>query len=795
MRHQALPRIVSLSLGLAAFSPADELPLDSTSGDWTALAGGIPGLNIEPYRIAWDLHGNLWAMGRFRNAGSAVLPGFGRMDSLHHWGLPERASWDALWRTMPVYAGLDPRLNDLACDSGGTVWIAGSRFDGHTDWPILISFDGTTWKDESSDSFCGHVPSDCYVENVRARDAGNPVISATYLAKNSTKKVVQLARRVAGSWKEIPIPSSADVSTMQILGGDSLVIGGIGAWIWDGTNWSRMGMDSTQAATLAHSRPFPLSDGTILLYSQTSTTFSAVGVAGKFARWNGHAWSAIEQTGMNFDATEIIGVANDAAGNLLVAARTKPQHEMDSTFSMVLRLTGNGWDTLGRTRRTLHEWITTLASGPGERLAVGGSFFMVDSTLSWNLAARNRNGWMVLDSGFAGPVYTVAADRDGGIVVGGDFQGVQGRHIPYIARWNGTRWDPLGMGAGVPVRALTAHPDGGVVAAGLFQTTGSDTGQQVARWNGTSWTGFGVGFKAPASDYMIEQIYALAVDSGRGIWVGGFILGNPMLWDGSTWGSAFRVTNLSQEIFGIAVDPHGWTRLVGSEYTLDGWSPRIWTLTRPSSGELVSPFPSSVTWSVNGVVALGDSLFAYPGDFGSGPLAIEDHGVWIVHGGSIQGAARGVLGDATGNLFLTGGMTSSTSGAALPVLRWDGHRMVYFTGLTGAGSQVASDLEGRPVVVGTLSGSNGASVFRLNNARPVGIASGLPRPAETAFRQVGRNLVTTRSGRLDILAPTGKTRWSGVVHQGFSTGAIDLLPGMHLVRMGSQTVHLLVLPR
>jgi hypothetical protein len=417
------------------------------------------------------------------------------------------------------------------------------------------------------------------------------------------------------------------------------------------------------------------------------------------------------------------------------------------------------------------------------RLALCGDFNSTGTVPALNLAIRDANGWHATDSGFAGVVNTIAYDRAGGLVVAGWFTGLAGKKLRNIARWDGTSWSPLADGLDGFVYGLAALPDGGMVATGEFQVAGKELVNYIARWDGSKWTGIGTGLSKSGG--------AVAVDSLGGIWSGAANKSPLVRWNGRNWFTAFNESS-DYLPFDIAVSKDNSVRALyganGSSVasTVLVASPDAMATIRTPNNKA----PASVT--MTDVAFVTDSVFAYAGRFNTSkwPLAIESGSQFTYPDLPFEGSGTAVAADSKGTVFLGGELKHSSR--PFSVMRWKDSLATKILGLDGAPKTMITDAEGRLVVAGSVYNATGGSVFVLRNpqASPVGSRQ-IPSSRE-ALRQVGRDLVATKGGFLEILRPNGHVEWSGQIPAGFSTARLALSPGLHVARMDASSLRFLV---
>lgn len=770
--------LAATAFGWALFVPSLARGTELVEGQWTPLARGIAGTSTVPTGLAWDRNGSLWACGPdLVQAGTAQLPGIGRFDSATGWSLPGRDSW--LFQD-PIHTLNKVNVRQVALAPEGAIWAIGDSGFVST-VPMVRSFAEGRWKSESGNLGCQNQSFDCPLTRLAFDGNGDPLITGKFSVSKSDTARPGIGRRIGGTWQRIEIPSEALLESVIPLGGDSLAIGGRGVWLWDGTRWSLCGKDSARGSKVRINHLLRLADGSLLALAMRNggtSGFYGWEMENDLARWDGEGWSEFGRSsaGPLRVTPNIIQLKLDAHGNPLVVGNFYRGETEPAAYGLA-RWNGQSWDTLAFSEGKFND-LRSVATDPQGRLALAGNFKGIGDVPAWNIAVGGKGGWRATDSGFAGTIQSVAVDRDGGIVVGGDFSGVQGKAIANIARWDGKSWNALGAGLDSAVFSVAAHPGGGIVASGSFRRSGIDTLRGVARFDGTRW-----GTLAPTSTAPVH----LSFGPDGGLWAARSEGNRVQRWNDTTWAS---VMVYDDDVYSIAVSPDGMARMVGREYA-QKYRPRIWSGSPLTRYVNITPSGFIEDWSVHDVVSLGDSVFAYAGWFcDSCPLVLEDRGTWKRLPSLRYGQAAAVTADVQGRLYAALRFTK-VAGIPYQLLRQTGSQATAFKGLEGDASLVALDSANSAVVVGALSGKNGATIYLLENACSVGVGGSSFRPNPSAFQARGREWITTRAGRLDIFAPNGALVWSGRVEAGFSTRSVPSKPGIHFARLGGQTVRLM----
>ena len=257
---------------------------------------------------------------------------------------------------------------------------------------------------------------------------------------------------------------------------------------------------------------------------------------------------------------------------------------------------------------TFDDDVRVVAAWPGDRVLVGGDFWIVNGEQHSGLVRLlpDGNPDPTFDAQVAGSVLTLAVQLDGRIVIGGNFSQING-----VARENLARLHPDGSldTSFVPaapddyIEQLAVQADGKVLIAGRFDAIGSVTRSYFARLQADG-----------------------AVDGG------------------------FADAQLDGEVNAIAVQPNG-SILIGGEFDTVHGKARAGIVRLTTSGSLDGSFADPmVLGPIDALTLLDDGRVLFTGAFG------EVHGELRPFIARLQanGALDGSFGDANlrGNVTL-----------------------------------------------------------------------------------------------------------------------------------------------
>lgn len=282
--------------------------------------------------------------------------------------------------------------------------------------------------------------------------------------------------------------------------------------------------------------------------------FDAAGgaAANNLATWNGSAWTAAPNGGMDYS---VFALATDAAGTVLYAGGAFDM-TADGTVncSAVAMYDGHTWRGL-----LPWDWSTSGITFPrisallvwNGALIVGGSFAYLDPAVPTSaLAAWDGTAWSPIGGGVDdGPVNALAVFHSS-LVVGGAFNtvgdGVTVRYQTFlnVALWTGSTWMSGGGGVNNAVTSLLTDPVRSVVYfAGIFSGSPSVAVPmpRIAQFDGAVLTPLGAGLTGGGTYYGVTLAAALP-SSGALLYAAGTFTsagGSPVRclakWDGASW--------------------------------------------------------------------------------------------------------------------------------------------------------------------------------------------------------------------------------------------------------------------
>lgn len=317
-----------------------------------------------------------------------------------------------------------------------------------------------------------------------------------------------------------------------------------------------------------------------------------------------------------------------------------------------------------------------------------------DSIASNNYAlARIGGAWQNLGTGFSGPAWITAVDKERGrVYYGGNFATANGVTVNGICYWNGTTFVGMGGTPGVTggtyrVKSIAVAPNGDVWIGGDFTAVGGVTADGLARWNiaTSTWTAFTNGTPG-------DTIEAIAIDKNGLVYIGGTFLN----WDGdadqdnitSYNGTAFvqLSTGANSTVYALAIGLDGTTLYVGGDFT----SPQTRLMTWNGSafaamGGGASSFVTSITVVENGDVYAGGAFVSTPT---TTQIARWNGSSWSALGSGVNDVVRKILSLGNGVILVCGDFTTA-GGSAIS------ERLAYWNG--SAWYQADADLPSTPV--------------------------------------------------------------------------------------------------
>ncbi len=394
------------------------------------------------------------------------------------------ARWDGnRWRTMGN--GFNERVRSLAFYDGDVV--AGGLFDsaglfGDRIYGGLGFWNGETW--ESKAPGFDHAVSALHEHNGDLIAGGwftmAGGVAAARIARWDGVEWHALAHEVSGGVPGVALtPFVRALETYNgdlIAGGRFVTIDGIPAASvarWDGERWQALADGLTQGVYSTQVSVMHEYNGH--LYVAGSFTMAGGQPAAGFARWDGHAWHAVDS-----GATGSIAAITQVESDLVIGAQSPRS---------IMRWNGVEWRPIVPDPNPLY---TLSLLTHGKDLIAGGRFYygavpITFGATRWDGAHWTIIGGTTIATGLPPDVRGMIVYRDE-IVATGSFVGPTGEDASRMARWDGERWRRMEGGlrgsrpGGSPYgQTLTLFGDD-LVVGGSFYTAGDQVSAFVARW-------------------------------------------------------------------------------------------------------------------------------------------------------------------------------------------------------------------------------------------------------------------------------------------------------------------------
>jgi hypothetical protein len=311
-------------------------------------------------------------------------------------------------------------------------------------------------------------------------------------------------------------------------------------------------------------------------------------------------------------------------------------------------------------------------------LYIGGSFTEVGDVLANNIAKWDGSAWSALGSGVgSGEVLSLAVSGSN-VYAGGTFTTAGGSPASYIAKWDGSAWNALGsysrldwyvrgpLPTGVYALAISGND---VYAAGVFRffTPGGTMANFIAKWDGSIWSTLDSGMDYPVSALALlgSDLYA----AGGFATAGNITVNGLAKWDGSAW----NVVGSGVNVGGVGVlAVSGNDLYAGGCFTMKGaiaatniakWDGSNWTT-----------LGSGVNDCVRTLAVSGSNVYVAATDY----VAKWDGNSWSQLGSAVGGGfgnpppAVWGLAASGSNVFAVGTFTTTDSGAANYIAKWNG---------------------------------------------------------------------------------------------------------------------------
>ena len=326
----------------------------ATAQTWTKVGTGTHALNANnaPYAITSDSTGNIYVSGSFTDS---ITPYIG-----HHYV----AKWDGTnWSRLGGYSHIfNSSIRTMAADRWGNIYAAGNVSDttlvslGHK---CVYKWDGTNWSALGSGSHA--LPTGNYtIRHITVDRAGNVYAIGDGFTDANGNYFVE--KWDGTSWDTLGKGSHAlnandIINTLVLDGAGNLYVGGnftdsansahgsLYVAKWDGTNWSKLGVNGINEAGDIAALDF---DGAGNLYASGFFQHS-YGNNQYIAKWNGSNWSKVGQHSASSGiflhyASGIYSMQVDKCGKIYVVSDGYTNPIDSSNNEGILFWDGNNWN-------------------------------------------------------------------------------------------------------------------------------------------------------------------------------------------------------------------------------------------------------------------------------------------------------------------------------------------------------------------------------------------------------------------------------------------------------------------
>ena len=673
-----------------------EVPLDASSVQVTAVAGGAGGSTVASGQVA--ITGSSTA-----SSGTLMLGPGGCC----------QPSWVPTFGEDPgVAGGSSGYVFALAVyddGSGPALYVGGSFTSaGGVAANNLARWDGSSWSALGSG-----VNGSVYSLTIFDDGTGPALYAGGDFKFAGGGAANRIARWNGSNWSALGtgmIDTNDAVRALTVYddgsgpalyaGGEFTAAGGVAAnriARWDGSSWSALGGGMSGSSDFVYSLAVFDDGGGPGLYAGGFFA-SAGGVAANLiARWDGSSWSALG-TGLSFvsafPAVYALTVFDGGGGPALYAGG-RFTTAGGTSASRMAKWDGTSWSALGTgvssgSIFTFVDALVVFDAGSGPALHAGGSFTTAGDVSAKKIARWNGSAWSALGSGMDGSVYALTELDDGGgpaLYAGGTFTSAGGVMVDRIARWDGTSWSALGSGMDGTVLALTVFDDGSgpaLYAGGAFTTAGGLVANHIARWDGSSWLALGSGTSG-----LVQALTVFDDGSGPCLYAGGTFataggvaVNHIARWDGSSWSALAGGMDNSVSALAAFDDGSGAALHAGGTFAMAGAVAASHIARWDGSGW--SALGSGVNSSVQALTDFDDgsgpALYAGGGFTSAGGttanrIAKWDGSSWSAVGSGLNNDAEALTAFDDGNgpaLYAGGAFTSAGGVAANRIARWDG---------------------------------------------------------------------------------------------------------------------------
>ena len=326
----------------------------------------------------------------------------------------------------------------------------------------------------------------------------------------------------------------------NLYAGLGLSVGDGEVWKWDGSDWTKIGGDSTNNGWTNYAEQIWTMD------YFGGKLYAGIGSSANDAEvweWNGSTWNKIggdsANSGWTTNYEMVASLSNDGtnlyAGLGLTAGDGEVWRWNGSTWT---KIGGDGinsgWDATIETVRSLRWFGGKLYAGLGDTAGDADVW-------SWNGTAWSQIGGDGMNSSWAASTY----EQIGGFAYDGTnlYAGLgTGNGDGEVWRWNGTSWSQIG-GDGMNSSWPTAQGDtvntllfdSGTLYSGTYDSAGPG---QVYSYNGTSWSQIGGEFINNSWGFYGVSAVQVMQNVGDYLYAGlGNTVGTSLVWrfDGNSW--------------------------------------------------------------------------------------------------------------------------------------------------------------------------------------------------------------------------------------------------------------------
>jgi len=342
---------------------------------------------------------------------------------------------------------------------------------------------------------------------------------------------------------------------------------------WNGVGWDAVGggiVNRLGEASVKSLVTFDDGSGTALYVGGLFTTVGIFNLgATPVAKWDGTAWSRVDNGFGRPQYADVMAVFNDGSGLALFVGGANEYRVGREIGTNIFKWTGSAWLTVGdgpNQPRTVSA-MAVFDDGTGPALFTAGQWFDATSGFGGQVRKWNGSQWTVVGGSLNGTIYDLAVFDDGTgptLYAGGQSLTGQGALATGLAKWTGSEWAPvpgLSSARTYPlIRKLlvdASGPRSQLLVMGTFEQAGEIIGKaeaqgfplllNIARWDGTRWTDLAGQLNAEVRvDGEVRTAAWLGTGATRQLFVGGRLsnvydasgkmpVSNAARWDGHGW--------------------------------------------------------------------------------------------------------------------------------------------------------------------------------------------------------------------------------------------------------------------